>query len=174
MAKMLDEFERRHKKEHPTGWEPSLQWDGSKGTITAQLDNEPDDAVWATLIEDWGLDPHRTMVVDGSLQIRAWDVGDGEGGTRRHKYYRATIKPRELTVDRADINALCKLVEKRKPVKLVKNEAKRAFLVLLSDWQLGKGENGGTEATTQRILNACDKAVQRFKDLSKLLSLIHI
>ena len=168
MAKMLDEFERRHKKEHPTGWEPSLQWDGSKGTITAQLDNEPDDEVWATLIEDWGLDPRRTMVVDGSLQIRAWDVGDGDGGTRRHKYYRATIKPRELTVDRADIDALCKLVEKRKPVKPVKNESKRAFLVLLSDWQLGKGENGGTEATTQRIINACDKAVQRYKDLSKL------
>jgi len=164
VAKMLDEFERRHKQAHPTGFEPGLSWNGKVGTITAQLDKEPDDEIWSTLIEDWGLDPSRTMVVDGSLQIRAWDAGNGA----RHKYYRCTIKPREQVVDRADIEALCKLVEKKKPAKPVKNEAKRAFLVLLSDWQLGKGESGGTEATTARILESCGKAVQRFKDLTKI------
>ena len=130
----LSEFERkqRHKETHPSGWEPSLSWNGKDGTITAQLDNEPDEGVWAQLIEDWGLDPARTMVVDGSLQIRAWD-SSRNGEIVRMKYYRATIKPRDIVVDRADIDKLCRMVEKKKPSKLVVENGNSSFLVLLSD-----------------------------------------
>jgi len=167
----LSEFERkqRHKETHPSGWEPSLSWNGKDGTITAQLDNEPDEGVWAQLIEDWGLDPARTMVVDGSLQIRAWD-SSRNGEVVRMKYYRATIKPRDIVVDRADIDKLCKMVEKKKPSKPVVENGNSSFLVLLSDWQLGKSENGGTEATTKRIIDAIDKAVYRYKQLQRYSS----
>jgi len=166
----LSEFKReqRHKQVHPTGWEPSLQWDGSKGTITACLSDEPDDAVWSELIADWGLDPTRTQVVDGTLQIRAWDANKN-GEIVRMKYYRATIAPRTSTVDRADIESLCKEVMKRKPPRnLPKYEKESAFLVILSDWQLGKSEGGGTEATAQRILDACDASLQRYRELIKM------
>ena len=162
----LSEFER--KPQHPKGWEPSLQWDGSKGTITAALTNEPDDSVWEQLIADWGLDPTRTQVVDGSLQIRAWDASrDGE--IVRMKYYRATIAPRQVTRDQADIESLCKLVERRKPIKPVKPEGDSAFVVVLSDWQIGKGceVRGGTPETVERIHSALDQAVARFKHLRK-------
>jgi len=164
----LSDFERkpRHKETHPTGWEPSLSWNGKDGTITAQLDTEPDESVWAELIADWGLDPSRTMVVDGSLQIRAWD-SSRNGELVRMKYYRATIKPRETTVDRADVEQLCKLIEKKKPSQEITKIGNSAFLVLLSDWQLGKSENGGSEATTKRIVDAIDKAVHRYLELQK-------
>ena len=163
----LNEFKRkpRHKQQHPKGFEPGVQWDGKQGTITATLNEEPDDAIWAELIADWGLDPSRTMVVDGSLQIRAWDVNAGDGDIQRLRYYKATIAPRTTTADRADIEALCKEVMKRKPSKPVEQSDGNTFLVLLSDWQLGKGEGGGTPATTERILNAISASVNRYKEL---------
>ena len=169
----LGEFTPRHKKEHPTGWEPSLQWDGSKGTITTgPLEAEPDSSIWEILIADWGLDPSRTKVVDGSLQIRAWDT-TRDGETIRMKYYRATIEPRKGGRDSADIAELCEMVKRRKPKKSIhetQEYSSRSFVVLLSDWQLGKGNevHGGSKETTERVLSAIDSAVQRLRDLKKI------
>ena len=166
----LSEFQRRHKNDHPTGWEPSLQWDGSKGSITTgPLASEPDASIWEILIADWGLDPSRTQVVDGSLQIRAWDT-TRDGETIRMKYYRATIEPRTGGRDHADIKALCELVEKRRAKPVTAELGDLSFVVLLSDWQLGKGNevNGGSKETTERILHAIDSAVKRLKDLKKV------
>jgi len=159
----ISEFRRPSK--HPQGWEPSLQWNGKVGTITAVLENEPDDAVWAELIADWGLDPTRTMVQDGSLQIRAWDT-TRDGETVRMKYYRCVIKPREQVKDQADVDELCQWVQKKKP-RPVSTDNGGAFVLLLSDWQLGKSEGGGTEATVDRIMGALDLAVARWKKLGK-------
>lgn len=160
----LSEF---RKPKHPTGWEPSLEWNGTGGSITTgPLANEPDSSLWEQLIADWGLDPSRTMVVDGTIQIRAWDtMRDGE--TVRMKYYRCALAPREGGVDHADIDALCKLVEKKKPRPASTSFGDGAFLLLLSDWQLGKGEGGGTSATTDRILTCLDRSVVRYKELRK-------
>lgn len=165
---MVDLSEFR-KPKHPTGWEPSLEWDGTKGSITTgPLASEPDEAIWEQLIADWGLDPTRTEVVDGSLQIRAWDtMRDGE--TVRMKYYRATIAPRTNYTDHADVEALCKLVEKRRPAKPVEATGDVGFLALLSDWQIGKGNEvrGGTPETLERITAALDRSVARLKDLRR-------
>jgi len=163
----LSDFGKKiEKPKHPTGWEPSLTWNGTSGTVTAQLDSEPDDAVWAELIADWGLDPARTMVVDGSLQIRAWDA-PRNGETMRMKYYRCVIKPREQVVDRADVEYLKKLIERRKPQPLKTEQGETGFVLLASDWQLGKGEGGGSVAATERIMNAFDAALARYKELLK-------
>lgn len=164
---MVDINEFLPKPKHPKGWEPSLQWDGTKGTITVASENEPDDATWEVLIADWGLDPNRTEVVAGSLQIRAWDtLLNGE--TIRMKYYRATIQPRTHIVDRADIKALIDQVMKRRPITPKPATGGAAFVVLLSDWQLGKGEGGGTAGTTERILRCLEDAVVRYKQLRKI------
>ena len=165
----LSEFQRKARKNHPKGFEPGIVWNSETGgSITAVLDTEPDESIWAMLIADWGLDPARTQVVDGSLQIRAWDAPDPEGGLRRLFYYRATIKPREVQGDRADIEALCQMVMKRKPKPGVSSDTNAAMLVLLSDWQLGKSEGGGTEATAERIINAQDRTMARLKELRKV------
>ena len=168
----LNEFQRKSRKAHPQGFEPGIVWNPETGgTITAALDQEPDEAIWGVLIADWGLDPERTMVVPGSLQIRAWDAPDPEGGLRRLFYYRATLKPREAHDDRADIEALCKMVMKRKPRPISGiglDTTKAAMVVLLADWQLGKGEGGGSEATIERIMVAQDRTLARLKELRKV------
>ena len=155
---------------HPQGWEPGITWSPSSGgVITAIADDEPDPAIWAQLIEDWGLDPSRTEIV-GEVQIRAWDSPDPDGGLRRLKYYRAVIKPKEPGKDRADITALCKLVEKRKPKPLTPTATDHVYFVGLSDWQLGKANEvgGGTPETVERIYGALERSLVQAKSLRKV------
>ena len=90
--------ESRPRKTHPKGWEPGVAWNGDQGTLTtAPMDGEPAAGIWLELIADWGLDPASTEVVEGSVQVRAWDTHDG----RRLRYYRATIQRTSSTNDDA-------------------------------------------------------------------------
>ena len=167
------EFERikRHKLEHPKGWEPGVIWTGNTGSITVEAENEPDPAIWAFLIEDWDLDPKHTEIVPGSVQVRAWDANLGSGEVKRMKYYRATLRPVDRKyVDRYDIDRLCAQIVKRRPSKIEPPTAHRAFLVLLSDWQMGKSgeKGGGSEQIIERINTALDRAVTRVKEMKKL------
>ena len=170
MSKTLKEFQTEQPTKAPKGWEPSIAWNGQEGTITTgPLENEPDPAIWHNLIADWGLDPNLTEVVDGTVQVRAWDANLGAGEVRRFKYYRATIRPRQDVQDRADIDALCKLALSRKPlVPSAVITTPRSLVVLLTDWQLGNGENGGSEAITNRILASLQSLVSHIKALKKL------
>lgn len=139
---------------HPSGWEPSVTWNGTEGVLcTGPQDTEPDRAIWDNLIADWGLNPDVTEVVNGSVQVRAWDANIGNGEVRRFKYYRATIRTRQAADDRADIEDLIKEVTRKKPLKTtaVDTEFAGALVALLSDWQIGKSEGGGSETTVERI-----------------------
>lgn len=160
-----DDVAAQQPQRHPSGWEPGICWSGDEGTIiTAPLDAEPTDGVWDELVADWGLDPQVTEIVPGSVQVRAWDTHDG----RRLRYYRAALRATSPQVDRADIEALCAAVMRRRPVATtVTCDAPRALLVALSDWQLGKGEGGGTEATTARICAAIDALPGRLRELKR-------
>jgi len=173
MARLGDHEPRpkRHKLDHPTGWEPSLEWSDAGGTLsTGPLDHEPDDALWALLMEDWGLSPERVRIIPGSVQVRAWDANIGAGEVQRLRYYRARIEPTVRNLDPIDLDALCQMVSRRKPAKAHVTEGDRAIVVPLSDWQLGKAreQGGGTPETTERILRALDRLVQRIKDLRKI------
>ena len=164
----LSEFESKRTQTHPKGWEPSVVWNGQSGTIaTGPLEHEPGDAIWQNLIADWGLDPATTRIVPGSVQIRAWDANVGGGDVQRLHYYRATIEPHPREGDRADIDALCRMVTKRKPRKAHVVDIERSLLVLLSDFQLGKGEGGGTDATAARIMASLNRMVEQVKSLAR-------
>lgn len=155
---------------HPKGWEPGVAYDpiARSGEIVVQADDEPDPAIWDHLIADWGLDPSKTAIIPGSVQVRAWDASDGNGGVRRLKYYRASLAPRERTSDSADVEALCREVMRRKPRKPSTVDTERAMVVCLSDWQLGKGEGDGSTGTVQRILDARDGLVARIKEQARV------
>lgn len=170
MSESLKEHYRANTQTAPKGWESSITWNGTEGEIcTGPLDQEPDPSLWRVLIEDWGLDPNLTEVVDGTVQVRAWDANVGGGDIRRLKYYKATLRPRQSAQDRADVDELCKLVMRRKPLGETKTlDVERSFVILLSDWQTGKGEGGGTEATIERILSALQKAKARVRELIRL------
>ena len=174
MTASKEEFKRvkRHKQEHPSGWEPGVQWNPDKGgTLTVIADSEPDSSIWLNLIEDWELDPTKVSVVPGSVQVRAWDANMGDGVVQRFKYYRATLKPFDSPEAdaRADIDELIKLVDKRKPAKATLSlPGDRSFVAFLADWQLGNGEAGGSEQIAQQILDGLDRTITKAKQLRKV------
>ena len=159
-----DDVEAHESRRHPSGWEPGIAWAGDSGTITtAPLEAEPTGGVWAELVADWGLDPATTEVVPGSIQVRAWDTHDG----RRLRYYRAALRATTNLGDRADIEALCAIAMRRRSIVAPIVTGERALLVALSDWQLGKGEGGGSAAATERICSAIDALPARLRELKR-------
>lgn len=153
---------------HPDGWQPGIVWDGQQGTVTtAPTEREPDPAMWAELIADWGLDPDHHRIVGDTIQFRGWDAAVGGGETRRMRYYRATVARRSDVVERADVAELVKLIG-RKPVRAVTDTDHPALVVSVNDWQIGKGEGGGSAATVERINAATDGVRRRLRELTKL------
>ena len=126
--------------------------------------------MWAELIADWGLDPTRHRIVDGSAQFRGWDAPIGGGEVRRLRYYRATIVEATAAVDRADVDQLVKAAMRKTPPRnrCAIDSDNPAFIVSLNDWQIGKGEGGGTPATVDRIVASWDRARGRLRELTKL------
>ena len=144
---------RQHvtRRSHPKGWEPGVQWDGNKGTLTTEpVDVTPD---WDALLQVWGLDPLH-YEIDGTPQFRAWDGivknKDGYSETKRLYYYKATIRRRSRQlVNDVELRDLFKRVPRTPPVG---TDNGRALVVCLSDWQVGKGEGGGWTATVERLV----------------------
>ena len=153
------------KREHvaaPKGWEPGVAWDGDHGTITTKpLTKRPDD--WDDLLRVWDLDPEKYEVVE-PVQYRAWDASMGEGNVKRLYYYRATIRERRGS-DRTDVEALVNEVRRHKKPAYVPPTGDHAFVVALSDWQIGKEDS---EATVQRILAKIDAVADRARELRKI------
>ena len=155
---------------HPSGWEPGIVWDPSKGgTLTAgPFDNDIDDAIWDTLLEDWGLNKETTEVVYGSVQVRGWDAAIGGGLTKRMKYYRASLVPRSKAINTADLEALYKETRKAKVKKGPKNKGGDAtLLVALSDWQAGNPDFGGVDVLIQAISDLNEAIPQRVADMRR-------
>jgi hypothetical protein len=154
----------------PKGWEPGIAWDGSSGSLTtAPMAEAPSPLVWAELVKDWGLDPETTEIVPGTVQVRGWDANVGAGQLERLRYYRATIRQKAAGVARLDVDELVSVIRKRPPIRPPKvDTAGRSLVVCLSDWQLGKGEGGGSVVTSARIGAAIDSIPRRVRGLKKL------
>lgn len=149
--------------QHPAGWEPGVAWDGAKGTLTTEpLATPPND--WAELLAVWGLDPAVHEVVE-PVGFRAWDAGIGNGETRRLFYYRANVRLRG-NAPSADVDDLIAQIRRHKPGKAAPG-GDSAFVVCLSDWQVGKADGDGTAGTVARILAAADSVERRIKELRR-------
>jgi hypothetical protein len=150
------------------GWEPGIVWDGSEGSITTSpLEEEPDPAIWNELIADWGLDPEKTEIVPGSVQVRGWDANVGEGVIKRLRYYRATLRSKVREVDNLHLEELYKDVRKSKPAKKVYG-GESSLLVALSDWQVGNRDGGGVQAQAEAIAALVDSIPARVTSLRKM------
>lgn len=168
----LRDTEKAVQPSKPKPTDPQISWNGEKGFIdTAGMVGEPDPALWAEIIADWGLSPEYTEIVDGSVHIRAWDTNVGDGETTRLRYYRAQIRRREPSdLPSENVEELIRQIQKRKPLKASEKKplGERALVALCADWQLGKSEGGGVEATVERICNAQDAFVAKVKYLIKI------
>ena len=117
----IDTAEKRpaRKVTHPKGWEPGVVWSPATGgtVVTGPLDDEPDPALWALIVSDFGLDSSRVTVDINSVQIRAWDQAVGNGETARMRHYKANLRAVDQSpTDRADVDALCRQIAKRRPI----------------------------------------------------------
>jgi hypothetical protein len=152
------------------GWEPGIVWDGSSGTITTSPSSEePDPAIWAELIRDWGLDPERTEIVPGTIQVRGWDANMG-GEIVRLKYYRATLRPRTASdvVTAAHMEELYKEARKSKRKKNPPKDGESTLIVALSDWQVGNRDGGGVESQAKAIADLVESIPQRVSDVRRM------
>lgn len=155
---------RRKQQEHPKGWEPGVVWDGTKGTVTTKPVPAPPDN-WDDLLKVWDLDPAVYEVVE-PVQFRAWDAAIGEGNVQRMYYYRATIRSR-VRGNAVDMAEFIREVRRHKPRKASPPSGESAFVVPISDLQLGKPDGDGTEGTAQRFLDRIDSVRQRYRELRK-------
>jgi hypothetical protein len=156
----------------PKGWEPGVRWSNStdSGTITTEaLTEQPDAAIWSELIADWGLDPTALEVVDGSIELIGWDSPiKGTDTRQRLKRYKARLRRRTHVDDTCDIVALQRSASRRKPRKATGVDTDRALVVALSDWQVGKGEGGGSPAAVERITSAFDGVERKLAECKRL------
>lgn len=155
---------------HPKGWEPGVTWNGDTGEVSSgPLEDQPDDALWQEIVQDFGV-TRAVRIIPGSIQVRAWETHDG----RKLRYYRARLEPASVDDEtRADIEELCKMVERRRPLAkpIPAGGGERALVVALSDWQVGKaGEvGGGTPEFLERLLATYDRLELHAKEVRKRL-----
>lgn len=147
---------------HPTGWEPYVEQNGDKAVgISQPFATSPDERA---IISAWDLDPDEWQIV-GEMNVRRWQQ---EPGGDWLKYFKANLI-RRLKSDRVDVDELLKIAERKKPAKssaiILDNPA---FVVSLNDWQIGKGEGGGTPATVDRIILAITNTRLRLKEMERL------
>jgi predicted phosphodiesterase len=175
---------RRDRPQHPKGWEPGYEWNGSTGHIsTGPVGERP--KTWDEFIRDAGLNPDE-VEVEEPVQVRGWDLASLEAVKNpdydpedpdspeflqkpiRAHYYRLTVRRRTA--------ALVDIAELVKAVKRKSSQASRkappeiidaAYLVALGDLQLGKMDGDGVEGTTERFLTKTTEAVARYKRIAK-------
>lgn len=148
---------RRSRVPYPQGWEPQVTVTGDSAVATSELSVKDADDI--ALIEGWNLDP-AIWSIDGPLTANRWMMN----GKWQYQYKAKLVKV--TAASRADVDELFKHVKNHK--KFTPPTGDEAFVITLADWQIGKGENGGTDATVERILNSFDEAEARIKKLRKI------
>ena len=167
LAKMgNDEQRKRQAKSIPSGWEPSIEYDSTGGTLVSTprvpVADEPDHA---ELLAEFQLDPTKWRIT--GLRRSKWQRWDGEW----LESFRASFVP--FTGSRnVPIDDLLQIVSKWKPQNASNRQNKAhsgglAYVVVLSDTQVGKIDGGGTDEIISNVLHKTDLAVERLKELRK-------
>jgi hypothetical protein len=165
----------------PKGWEPGITWSNETETgsiTTPAMIEEPDEAVWDQILQDFGPKAKRLEIIDSTIEFNGWNGMTGKHTSPpnqivRMKSYRAKLRRRREPDDwAADIESLCNYVRKRKPPRKQPppvEDIERAFLVVIADWQAGKneGEGAGSEQFVERVLVAFDRTIERLAELKR-------
>jgi predicted phosphodiesterase len=139
-------------------WTPGVEWLGSEGTITT--DTVKGDPRWEDVLRKWDLDPDEYQVVEPVL-FNSWG---GEDGLTNRQFKAKVIRRVMASVD---LDPLIANAMRHKP-KRRQITGDGTLTVVLADWQIGKADHGGVEATIERIIDARDALVDRARDLRKI------
>jgi hypothetical protein len=146
----------RKRKKYPSGWEPSvLETENYVEAVSGHFERPTDET---ELIEAWNLNSNEWFIVPGTLLVNRWQMA----GEWQYQY---KAKLERLSAPRLDADELLKNLKNFKPPKTPASTSETAFLVCLSDFQIGKADGDGTEGTVRRILQAHQRIVARAKQL---------
>ena len=156
-------------------WVPGVVMNGGKGSITTNAipKGNPN---WNEWIDFWlgdGASKDFYVREDEPVNFRTWQ-GWGENGIQNFYYFKANIYARKnLKYQDKELNKLITAAKRKKAVDQDKSKNKKAFVICMSDWQVGKE---GTENMLDRYYKGLDNiAVQikhlkrKHKDLDKLI-----
>lgn len=139
-------------------WTPGVEWLGSEGTITT--DAIKGDPEWENILRAWDLDPQEFQIVEPVL-FNSWG---GEDGLNNRQFKAKVIRRAHAPVD---LEPLVKEAMRHKPKKRQLG-GDAVVNVVLADWQIGKADHGGVEATIQRVVDARDALISRVRELRKM------
>lgn len=126
-----------------------------------ELDQEIDDE---DLLKQVGLDPKVWQVKN----VRRSNWQSGADGNWLESLKVSAVRRERSDVDRSEIVSLKDQISVLAPVMVprrFRSKEKSTFIVALSDFQIGKSEGGGTEATVKRIFSSTENAVKRLHEL---------
>jgi predicted phosphodiesterase len=146
----------------PPGWKPSVEQTATEVKATTQPRPAGQHAEDAELLEMVGLDPSLWTVA--SVRRSKWQ--QREDGDWLEAYKVSAVR-RTGGVDVEELVRLRDQVSLLDPVETQSSSTGEGstFVVCLADWQIGKGERGGSEATVERIEQALSKVVVRIEEL---------
>lgn len=116
------------------------------------------------ILRHFNRDPKTHYVVGSSVKFRQWTAPDGS--TSNH--IMCDIASKDPNVNEEILKSSKEALKNWKAIPFNKKpKGDSSFVVILSDWQLGKNERGGTEALIKRIEIGIEETMWRFKNLSK-------
>lgn len=136
---------RRARGEHPKGWQPSLEFDGTSGVATLP----PSEGVpnFDEFLIEQGFDPAEYRVV-GAPRTSRWQTYYGDW-LCSYRFNFERIADSAAAVDLEDIIKAAKGA-KNKPVTTKDNE--RVYFVQITDLQAGQADGDGVEGMVKRAL----------------------
>lgn len=153
------EVNRGKKHKHPAGWTPGVQISAGGGHIVTDPRGEaPED--WTALLEELlppGVPADEYQIVDGTIEVRAWDSGDGEGGTKRLYYFKAKIVKKNSEVN-VDLNEIVAIAKKAKIKQQQTAGEERAYFIQITDLQAGQADGFGVEGMVAKALQIAELA----------------
>jgi hypothetical protein len=168
----LSEFQQREETGPVSSVE--LTADGGElqtGKLTRPLELTSD---WNKVLVSFGLDPKEFYVVDDTVRMSKWQTSkrteDGDRDVIWLYSYKARFARKLRRAEPTDIEALQAKIDKWRPTAkaIPKTDAPPStFVICWADWQIGKSENGGVEATVERIQQSFVDSIARIKELRK-------
>jgi len=160
-----DEQRKRVAKSIPAGFEPGIEYDSTGGVLKSVPRPAGDEPDHAELLAEFELDPAKWRIT--GLRRSKWQRWDGEW----LESFRATFVPTS-GVHQIPIDDLLEIVGKWRPQNTPRKptEARTgslAYVVVLSDTQVGKIDGEGSEGIIKNVLHKTDLAVARLKELRK-------
>lgn len=150
--------------DHPKDWNPFVEEgeDSGRGIVTTS-DNPGSADIAERVLVEADVDPTRWRAVN--IRHKKWQTYD----ERWLHYWAFDLKPRVSDEDdrMADIVELKETLRTLTPVVRSSEGVKDAFVIVASDWQVGKGVGGGTQKIIERWMLGVELAKREVSDLRR-------